>query len=130
MNNSNIDSHKLVRAAALPALLISTVWSLCLMFIAGHNNRSFVLMSLFTLWVVSPYAALFIINRKSLITVRKRNYLTITISVCSVIFYTVGYLYPGKTPAFIFLLIPFMTWLFIGSIIIISKKNNKIKRKR
>ena len=127
MNNANNNPYKLVHAAALPALLIAAVWSLCLMFIAGHSNKSVVLMSLFTLWVVSPYVALFMINRKSAVTVKQRNYLTITISVCSVIFYTVGYLSPGKTPAFVFLLIPFMSWLLIGSAIVISKKNNKIK---
>jgi len=128
MNNANNNPYKLVHAAALPALLIAAVWSLCLMFIAGHSNKSMVLMSLFTLWVVSPYAALFIINRKSRVTVR--HYLTITISVCSVIFYTVGYLYPGKTPAFVFLLIPLISWLLIGSAIFISKKNNKIKSEK
>ena len=130
MNKTSDNSYKLMHVANLLALLIAAAWSLCLMFIAGRTNKSVVLMILFTLWVGSPYVALFIITRKSILIPKQLNYLIFIITIGSVVFYTTGYLSRGKTPAFIFLLIPFISWLIIGITIMISKKTNKIKSEK
>jgi len=123
MSGANNNSDNGAHVINIFSLVIAAACSLGLMIIVGHGNKSLVLMSMFTLWVASPYVTLLVLNRKSIIPAKRLNYIILTISIASVIFYITGYLFPGKTPAFIFLLVPFISWLLIGTIIIISKKN-------
>jgi len=82
--------------------------SLSFMLFAGRNNSSVILMGLFTVWVLSPFAGLFAAIRKPFIAAKQLNYLSFIIVVGSVTFYILAYFFPGKTPAFIFLLTPFL----------------------
>ena len=79
-------------------------------------------MGLFTVWVLSPYVALFWATRKSFISTRQLNYLVPVISFGSVLSYMFSYFSPGKTPAFIFLLAPFISWIAIAIVTLINKK--------
>jgi hypothetical protein len=53
------------RAAALIAALVGAVGSLALMFYTGRRNNSRILMTLFTLWVLSPFVAAAFADRVS-----------------------------------------------------------------
>jgi hypothetical protein len=49
--------RSLLRAAALAAVLVGAVGSVAFMLYAGRHNPSRLLMTLFTLWVLSPFVA-------------------------------------------------------------------------
>ena len=53
------------RAAALIAVAVGAVGSLALMFYTGRRNNSRILMTLFTLWVLSPFVAAVLADRAS-----------------------------------------------------------------
>ncbi len=53
---------KVLRAAALIALLVGAVGSVGLMLREGHRNPSRLLIVLFTFWVLSPFMALVLAN--------------------------------------------------------------------
>ncbi|HTD98483.1 MAG TPA: hypothetical protein VK668_04330 [Mucilaginibacter sp.] len=109
-----------------PAILfIGAIGSLVLLWMAGHNNSSVILMTLFTIWVLSPYAALLVVDRKSLIPNAQLRYLSIFIAGAAIFFYTLAHFTPSKTPAFIFLLIPLLSWLVIFIVVLIKLKKKK-----
>jgi len=115
-------SNKPINTVVLVTLLIGGAASLFLMFITGHNNKSVILMTLFTIWVLSPYLALFGTHQKNMVSTKQLNYLAPFISIGSSISYTISYFSTDKTPAFIYLLIPFISWLLIVIVIVVSKK--------
>ena len=122
MKSKNNHPNKPMSTLTLITLLIGAAGSLCFMFIAGHNNKSVILMGLFTTLGLSPYPALFGANRTSFISTKQLNYLVPVISFGSVLCYTFGYFSPGKTPAFIFLLVPFISWMAISIVALLAKK--------
>jgi len=115
-------SNKPINAFSIVAQLIAAATSLCFMFIAGHNNKSAVLMLLFTVWVVSPYAILYAASKKSFIAAKPLDYTSLIISIGSIIAYTFSYFSPGKTPAFIFLLIPLLSWIAVALVALLYKR--------
>ena len=66
--------------------MIGAIVSLSFMFFAGRNNNSIVLMGLFTIWVLSPFAVLFAAIRKPFISPKQLNYLAPVIAFGSIIF--------------------------------------------
>jgi hypothetical protein len=98
------------------------------MFNAGSNQKSIVLIGLFTAWVLSPFIGLVVANRLSKPMSAKIHtliYWTILIlSVASLTVYS-GALTPSKTkPAFNFLVVPFLSWLVILTIFFIVKRQH------
>jgi len=118
--------QNLLRTTALTVVLIGVVGSLYFMFNAGSNQKSVLLLGLFTAWVVSPFAGLFVANKISnswKYSVRASLYwLMILLTIGSLASYSGALIPPDTKPAFIFLVIPFTSWLLIGSMLLLAKR--------
>lgn len=122
MKGSHGYSNKRTNTPTIIVLMIGAIVSLSFMFFAGKNNNSIVLMGLFTVWVLSPFAVLFAAIRKPFSSPKQLNYLAPIISFGSITFYMLAYFFPGKTPAFIFLIIPFISWTAIAIVTLLNKR--------
>lgn len=114
----------LLRVLALIATLIGSGISLGLVLQAGHNNKSVLLIGLFVSWVLSPFIALMVANVVSKlwsVFTRLTLYsLMVIITLASLVGYWGGLSSPGMKPAFIFLIIPLISWLLIVIVIPIA----------
>jgi hypothetical protein len=118
-----------LRAIAMVLLLIGAVISLVLMLHAGRKNNSVLLVALFVAWVMSPFAGLFVTDkismRWSLRTRMALYYLILFITSGSVVVYSGALSPPGTKPAFVFLVVPLLSWLLIVTVIPIAKKMSR-----
>ena len=108
----------LLRTAARLSNLASLGLSLALMFSAGRNQRSFLLMALFTLWVASPFVGLGLTDRFASrwpAAMRTLLYvLMMMVSAGSLAVY--GNVIPmpaGTKNAAAYLLVPLVSWVLI-----------------
>jgi hypothetical protein len=124
---------KFLRIAALIAILIGAVGSLVLMFSAGRNQKSVILIALFTIWDVSPFAGLFaadMVSKSWSHAVRVSIYcLMFVLTAVSLVAYS-GFLKPPNTAnAFMFLVVPGASWLLIVTVLpvagLISRKRSR-----
>lgn len=101
---------------------------------AGHNNKSVLLILLFAIWVLSPFIALIVANvfssRWSVPARRTLYCLVIFLTIVSLIGYS-GVLSPtGTKTAFVFLVIPLLSWIIMVIATILSRrllhKNNDV----
>jgi hypothetical protein len=118
------NSLSLLRRISLVILLLGFVSSLGLMFYAGRDNDSVVLMALFLGWVSAPYVFLLVANRKARrwsLSTRKTLYiLMITIPLTSLVVYS-GVLSPaGTKPAAVFLIVPLVSLILLPIVIGVS----------
>ena len=94
----------ILQAVALVVLLIGAEGSLDFMYDAGRNQKSFWLISLFTIWVLSPFLALLFANMVSkswLTSNRVRSYfLMLLIAMGSLVCYSRALHISGTKPAF------------------------------
>jgi len=128
MTENNTSNQNILRATALTTLFVGTIGSLYFMLNVGSNQKSIILVILFTVWVLSPFVGLFVatqLTKRRTGKINSRYYLTmIVLSIVSLIAYS-GILTPTQTkPAFTFLVVPFLSWLFILTIIFITKSQN------
>jgi hypothetical protein len=127
MTDKTKSRQNLLQTIALTSLLIGAVGSLFFMFKAGSNQKSIILIGLFTAWVLSPFVGLFFANKvPSNWPASKRqllHYLILGLTIVSLIAYSGLVKLPGTKPAFIFLVHPFVSWLTILTIFFISKKH-------
>jgi len=127
MTEKTKSRQNLLQTIALASLLIGAVGSLFFMFKAGSNQKSIVLIGLFTGWVLSPFVALFFVNKTSSVwPLTKRqllHYLMLGLTIVSLLAYGGLVKLPGTKPAFIFLVHPFVSWLTILTFFFISKKH-------
>jgi len=65
MTDKQASTQNFIRTLALAILLMGAVGSLYFMFHAGRHQKSFFLIACFTIWVLSPFIALFIANVNS-----------------------------------------------------------------
>ena len=125
-----LTSYSLLHAIALVALFVGAISSLILMFNAGHNQKSILLIVLFIGWVLSPFIGLFIadmISKRWLTKTRLTIYLlTIFITLASLIFYSGALNVAGTKPAFKFLVAPLISWFLILVIVPIKRKRSNI----
>ena len=102
---------------ALIVLLAGATGSLGFMFNAGRNQKSILLIALFTAWVLSPFLALLvadIISKRWTIFTRGTLYfLILFITLGSLVSYSGALSLPGTKPAFKFLIVPLISWLLI-----------------
>ena len=123
-----------LRIIALIILLSGAVASLIFMFNAGRNQRSILLIVLFTAWVLSPYMTLFIadmIFKRWLILTRKALYfLSIFVTFGSVISYSGALDSPNTKTAFKFLVVPLISWLLILILLIVASRSRKLSINR
>src|SRR6266542_5435220 len=98
--------------------ILGAVVSLYFMFNGGRNQPSVMLIILFTLWVLSPFVGLLLLNNISkrwVVSVRETLYwLAIIMTILAVIGYGGAFNTPGTKTAFVFLVIPFVSWLIIS----------------
>jgi MFS family permease len=105
-----LSNYDLLRVIALIVLFAGAVSSLTLMFNAGRNQNSILLIVLFTGWVLSPFIGLFIahmISKRWLGKTRLTIYLLI-------IFIAIA--------SFKFLVVPLISWVLILIIVPIKRK--------
>jgi hypothetical protein len=126
MTEKNKSKQSFLRTMALTTLPVGAVGSLYFMFNAGSNQKSILLLGLFTAWVLSPFVGLFIANKISTrwtVTARQLMYwLILALTIVSLIAYS-GALTPPKTkPAFIFLVIPLTSWFLIVTVFLIARQ--------
>ena len=112
VNNDKID---LFRTSVLGLLFAGGLGSLVLTIQAGRNNKSIVLVLLFAIWVLSPFAGLLVANLTSKLWQRTPRitlyYLTVFLTLGSLVCYS-GVLNPLKMKnAAIFLIVPLLSWM-------------------
>jgi hypothetical protein len=121
-----------LRIIALVVFAIGWIVSLGFTLHAGHNNRSVFLVILFLGWVSSPFLGQLVaasLSRHRPVVTRKAFYiLMILLSIGSVVGYS-GVLSPaGMKPAFIFLVIPLISWVLIMIIITVTISRARKKK--
>ena len=128
---NNKSRQNLLQTTALTALLVGSIGSLYFMFKAGSNQKSIILIGLFTAWVLSPFVGLFIANKItsiwSVITAQLLYWAMLGLSIISIIAYSGLVRIPDTKPAFIFLVFPFVSWLAILSIFLIARQHKQKK---
>jgi len=104
------------------------------MFNAGRNQRSIFLIVLFTIWVISPFMALFVadvIAKRWPIPIRVSLYLLMLfVTLGSLLSYSGAFNPPGTKPAFKFLVVPFVSWLLIVLVIFIASSQSRKTARR
>ena len=112
--NSN---QSFLRATALIVSLTGVVGSLYFMFSASRKQSSIILLALFTTWVLSPFVGLFISNKISnRWTVAARSllyWLIIVLTIGSLVAYSGAFNTPHTKNAFIFLVVPLISWILL-----------------
>ena len=113
-----------LRTIALIMLLGGAVGSLGLMLNAGRHTPVLLLL-LFVVWVLSPFMALLVANMVSkrwpVITSVTLYWLMLLLSLGSLVSYNGTFSQPGTRPAFIFLVVPFISWLLILLVIPVAR---------
>ena len=117
----------LIRGAELIAVASGAAGSLGLMFHVGHRQRSIILMALFTVWVLSPFAALLwadVLAKSWSLAARTTLHITaVVIALGSLAIYGVVALGPPRPqPAFWFLIVPLASWLVMVVVVPLSAR--------
>jgi len=125
MNDSKIiPGISLLRAIALVVIVIAAAGSVWLTLYMGRKNSSILLIALFVFWVLSPFVALFVADRIS----KSWNFATrvllyvlmFLVSIVSLAAYS-GLLHvPDTKPAFMFLMMPLLSWFLIAIFVAVA----------
>ena len=115
----------LLRAVGLIAVVAGAVGSVGLMLYVGRHNGSWLLRVLFTIWVLSPFAALVVANvfsKRWAVPTRVVLYsLMVIIALGSlIVFGSVALSSPKARPAFMFVVVPPASWLLSGIVLSIA----------
>ena len=121
----------ILRNVALSVALAGAVGAVIITFQEGRNNPSVLLRLLFVIWILSPFIAFAIadmVSKRWIFIVRRILYILIlVVTVGSLIFYS-GVLKPkGVKPAFVFLVVPLVSWILLVILILIAVR---LSRKR
>lgn len=130
MNDNRTSNKTILRSTAIMVALLGIIGSLYFMFNAGSNQKSILLLGIFTVWVLSPFIGLFLVtkisNRFAVANNSSFYWLMIILTIGSLVAYSGTLSPPATKPAFMFLIIPFVSWLFIATVYLIAKrKSNK-----
>ncbi len=115
-----------LRAMVRAGLWIGAVGSLCFTIYAGRHNASVLLRALFAVWVLSPFAGLWLAERNAErvptgIASSMRGS-SLVIMVCSLGIYGAAAMQgPSHHTAFAFLAVPAASWLAIVPLLIASR---------
>ncbi len=125
-NNRKDDSkpvHLFHRIAVL-MVLVGGGCSLGFTVYTGQHSGSIVLIVLFSGWVLSPFVTLLLVNavaeRWSTLERLSHYSLMVFITIGSLVVYSGLWSPPDAKPAFVFLMVPLVSWLAIGSAYLIS----------
>ena len=108
---------KALRVISLSMSIIGIMGSLVLMIHSGRHNQSVLLILLFTGWVSSPFLALYISYFSNFWPDSRRVLLyvvMIIIAIGSLIVYSGAFGIRGPHPAFVYMIIPLISWVLIG----------------
>lgn len=110
---------RLLRIATQISRLVGAAGSVGLMFWAGRHNDSRLLLVLFTLWVLSPFAVLVLADllskHWSVVSRATLHCATLVLTVVSLFIYgDVAFGPPRAKTAFAFVVVPPLSWLLIG----------------
>ena len=115
----------IMRTMALVVVLAGAVGSLRLVLNAGRNTPVLLLV-LFVSWVLSPIMALLVANRVSkrwsVPTCATIYCLMLVVTLGSQVGYSGAFNAPETKPAFIFLVVPLISWLLIVTVIPITRR--------
>jgi len=93
---------------------------------SGRYNKSVLLILLFVIWVLSPFAALAaatIVSKLWPTLIRMTLYsLVLILTIGSLITYSGIIKPPGSKPAFVFLVVPLISWLLIAILFRLLRK--------
>lgn len=108
-----------LRGAALIAVLAGAAGSVGLMLHAGRRNDSRVLLLLFGIWVLSPFMAAVLANvvskPRSVVTRATLYVMMLVLTLGSLAIYgDVAFGHPRAKSGFVFLVVPFASWLLIA----------------
>jgi hypothetical protein len=114
-----------LQRAAMIGAAIGAVSSLALMFRAGRHQKSLILFLLFAIWVVSPFVGLVwanLISKRWLPLARVMLYgVTVALALaCPAIYADVALERTTLKVGFVFLVVPFVSWLLIGVLVSIA----------
>jgi hypothetical protein len=123
----------ILRPAALAALLAGTLGSLAFLFYTGRQNRSSLLLTLFALWVVSPFVGAVLANAVSkhwAAFARATLYITMLVfSLGSLAIYGEIALGPPRArPASFFLVVPLASWVLIAAVTAIGATSSRSRQ--
>ena len=119
----------LVRRVTFIVMLTGALGSLGLTLQAGRSNHSILLVMLFGIWVLSPFMGLAVAyilsNRWSGLT-RNVLYLLATIlTIVSLLIYGGIWTPAGMKHAFVFLILPVLSWLLLAIIIPVTASRSR-----
>jgi hypothetical protein len=108
----------ILRPVARIAVVIGAAGSIALTLRVGQRNASSVLMLLFVIWVLSPFVALALAEKRSQrwlpLTRAALHGVTLIVTVGSLAVYgVIAFGPPRSKPAFMFLVVPFASWLLM-----------------
>jgi hypothetical protein len=124
-----------LRAAALIAVVVGAVGSVCLTLYAGRHNDSRLLMALFAVWVLSPFMVLVfahVVSKRWSVPTRAALYcVMLVLTLGSLAIYAdVAFWPPRAKLAFVFVIVPPASWLFIAIVVpIAGLVGNKLSRR-
>jgi hypothetical protein len=115
-----VNGETRVRGAAVIAVVAGAAGSVGLTLYAGRHNPSRLLMTLFAMWVVSPFAALIlaamVAKSWSILTRATLYWLMLVVTLSSLVIYGVVALGPPRG-AFAFVVVPPASWLVMGMVL-------------
>jgi len=119
----------LVRKLTFIVMLTGALGSLGLTLQAGQNNHSILLKMLFGIWVFSPFMGLavayFLSNRWSALTRNVLYFLTMVLTIASLLIYSGVWNPTGKKQAFVFLIVPLLSWLILAVVIPLTASRSR-----
>lgn len=118
-----------LRSMALIVVLTGAVGSLVLTFYAGHKNNSLLLTLLFAVWVLSPFIAFLmsdVISKSWSVFARSALcYLMVVLTIAAILCYSGVLKLPGTKPAFVFLIVPLISWILLVILILLNERLSK-----
>ncbi len=115
---------KHIQKIAFMVILAGGVISISLVIHAGSQNDSILLKLLFAGWVISPFIALVVadlISAKWPFPILLFLYILVVVLIAGSLLAYSRILFPaGTRPAFVFLIVPLISWLLIGVFVILT----------
>lgn len=126
MTDKQASNQNFQRTVALTIAVVGVVGSMYCMFNAGRNQKSILLITLIRVWVLSPFVGLFLANKISsrwTVPARASLYrLMMILTIGSLLAYSGLLIPPGTKPAFIFLVVPLLSWFLTVTGFLIDRR--------
>ena len=126
MTDKKTSNKNFLQTTALIVVLVGAAGSLYFLYSAGREQKSIILLGLFTAWVHSPFVGLLISNKISnrwTALARALVYwLNIVLAIGSLVAYSGAFNTPETKNAFIFLIFPMISWFLIVTVFLIARK--------